>query len=324
MKIIHGFVFTLLALAAQSQELADFENFAIDTGVFLNGSDGGGGFTSGPIFLPNDYSADFDSWTGWAISSMRDTVTPGFFNQYSAITGGGADGSDTYAVSFATGANIISLVDDLQGEVVDGLYITNGTYGFLSMRDGDSFAKKFGGASGMDPDFFRLTIKAYHDGELSEDSVDFYLADFRFSESDMDYIVDGWQYVDLSDLGPVDSLQFALASSDVGQFGINTPTYFCVDNIETGGVATSVAKAALVTQELHVFPNPASDYVELQLPAGRSVRRVDIHTIDGALIQRGALGADTQRLEVHSLTPGTYILATVDGREIITGRFIKQ
>ena len=29
----------------------------------------------------------------------------------------------------------------------------------------------------------------------------------------------------------LDSVQFKLVSSDVGQFGMNTPAYFCLDNV---------------------------------------------------------------------------------------------
>jgi hypothetical protein len=38
---------------------------------------------------------------------------------------------------------------------VTGAYFTNTTYAALSMLSGDSFAKKFGGASGDDPDWFK-------------------------------------------------------------------------------------------------------------------------------------------------------------------------
>jgi hypothetical protein len=34
------------------------------------------------------------------------------------------------------------------------------------MRDGDGFGKKFGGTTGMDPDWFKLTIKGYSGGAL--------------------------------------------------------------------------------------------------------------------------------------------------------------
>ena len=38
--------------------------------------------------------------------------------------------------------------------------------------------------------------------------------------------------VSFSILGDVDKLQFEFASSDTGDYGVNTPTYVCIDNIE--------------------------------------------------------------------------------------------
>jgi len=125
------------------------------------------------------------------------------------------------------------------GGVVQGLYLTNSTYAYLSMLEGDGFAKKFGGASGNDPDFFKVTIRKYLNGELGTDSVEFYLADFRFANNSQDYIVNDWTYVDLTPLGNVDYLEFSLASSDIGTFGINTPTYFCVDNVTTSDLPSA-------------------------------------------------------------------------------------
>ena len=62
-------------------------------------------------------------------------------------------------------------------------------------------------------------------------SVDFYLADYRFADNSRDYIVDTWTQVDLSTLSDATVLTFAMESTDVGQFGMNTPSYFAVDGI---------------------------------------------------------------------------------------------
>ena len=47
----------------------------------------------------------------------------------------------------------------------------------------------------------------------------------------LDYVVDSWQYVDLSDLGSVRSLEMTLASSDTSGGYMNTPGYFAMDNL---------------------------------------------------------------------------------------------
>ena len=91
---------------------------------------------------------------------------------------------------------------------LEGVYLTNTTYAYFSMLNGDAFAKQFGGASGDDPDWFLLSILAFDAGGAETGSLDFYLADFRSADNDLDYILDAWTYLDLSALGPVKSLRF--------------------------------------------------------------------------------------------------------------------
>ena len=63
--------------------------------------------------------------------------------------------------------------------------------------------------------------------------MDVYLADYRFADNSLDYILDTWTFVDLKPLGEVATLEFALSSSDTGDFGMNTPAYFCLDTLIT-------------------------------------------------------------------------------------------
>ncbi|NEP06841.1 MAG: DUF4465 domain-containing protein [Okeania sp. SIO2G4] len=94
------------------------------------------------------------------------------------------------------------------------------------------FAKKFGGVSGNNPDFFLLTINGLDDSSTLVGSVEFYLADYRFADNSQDFIVGDWSLVDLSPLNAATKLSFALASSDNDpQFGLNTPPYFALDNL---------------------------------------------------------------------------------------------
>ena len=89
----------------------------------------------------------------------------------------------------------------------------------------------FGGPSGDDPDFFMLTITGLDMQGQSVGSVDFYLADYRFEDNGLDVLVDSWTEVDLTSLDGAVQLSFALDSSDVGAFGMNTPAYFAIDNL---------------------------------------------------------------------------------------------
>jgi hypothetical protein len=51
-----------------------------------------------------------------------------------------------------------------------------------------------------------------------------------YEDPEDDYILKEWEWLDLTSLGLVTSLNFALESSDVGEYGMNTPAYFCIDD----------------------------------------------------------------------------------------------
>jgi len=212
---------------AKSQNFADFESFTLPESGYLNGSEGATEYKQADLAFEVKYNFTFNFWSGgFAISNKKDNQTAGYNNLYSACTGGGVLQSNNYAIGQNNAK--IKLVNR---STLSGLYVTNTTYALKSMENGDMFAKKFGGDSGNDPDWFLLTIKGYINGVLKTDSVNFYLADYRFSEPELDYLVRTWRWVDLTALGEVDSLVFLLSSSDVGIYGMNTPAFFAIDNV---------------------------------------------------------------------------------------------
>ncbi|MBW6534315.1 MAG: DUF4465 domain-containing protein [Mariniphaga sp.] len=213
--------------SANAQNVATFENVELQTTSFYNGSDGAGGFYSGGFRFPNDYNADWGSWSGFSVSNMKDSVTAGWQNQYSAITAGGVNNSENYAVVFVSGGLYMELENPAE---ISGVFVTNSTYTYLSMRDGDDFSKKFGGIDGTDPDYFKLIVSGIDIRGNETAQVEFFLADFRFENSEEDYIVNTWEWFDLKTLGVVTALNFNLESTDIGAWGMNTPAYFCLDD----------------------------------------------------------------------------------------------
>ena len=77
-----------------------------------------------------------------------------------------------------------------------------------------------------------MTVVGYNAAGDSVKSVDFYLADYRFDNNSLDYIVDKWTTVDLTLLGKINKLTFRFSSSDNGNWGMNTPSYVCLDNLK--------------------------------------------------------------------------------------------
>ena len=196
------------------------------------------GFISGDAYFPHN-SGDW-SWDGFVYSNETDTTTPGFMNQFSVITGGGIEGSSNYSIA-GISLDWASVTYDLipqsvsfdESTEVSGAYFTNTTYVALDMQNGSGFSKKFGGLDGTDPDYLRLIISGFDQYDDYTGTVVFYLADFRSADSNKDYIVDQWTWVDLSSLGPVVNIEFTMESSDTGMFGMNTPAYFAIDNLTT-------------------------------------------------------------------------------------------
>lgn len=322
MRLLFTVTCFIILSQLSAQTTADFENFDMSIDTFKNGIEGSGGFESGEIWLPNFFEDIWGSWTGWAISSVTDNQTAGFGNQYSAIPGKGFDQSDTYATSFVSGESQIKILDGLENRVAIGAYFTNATYAYLSMLEGDAFAKKFGGETGDDPDFFLMTIKKYLDGNLSTDSINFYLADFRFEDNSQDYIINEWTYIDLRELGYVDSLSITLSSSDVGAFGMNTPAYFCMDNVTTEQIMTSaedIEEQGLV----QVYPNPAQEKLYIDCHDLRN-QKLFIYNTRGQLLISKIINQDHNYIDVRSLDSGYYFGRINNGGEPSQFTFIKH
>ena len=218
--------------------VADFENLTLTPESYWNGSDSSGislatkytsKFVAGNITFSNTWNSNWNYWSdGWMYSNTSDSVTSGSSNISSCVAGKGANNSSNYSI----GKNKVYFNIDTSGNrfPIDGIYVTNTTYAHNSMRDGDQFAKKFTNA---DQDYYKLLITSFNNG-TDVDTVEFFLADFTHLDSLQDYIVNDWKYVDLSSLGLIDSIKFSLESSDIGQFGMNTPAFFAIDNIKQG------------------------------------------------------------------------------------------
>jgi Domain of unknown function (DUF4465) len=186
---------------------------------------------------------------GWSYSNVNDTSTAGFGNQWAAITGSGFGGSGNYAIGNSISqlntaiGNVASVLNIPSGLMPQSVYVTNTTFSYLSMRDGDNFAKKFGGPTGSDSDFMKVTFHGFSGPDLmgvETGSIDFFLADYRFSNNALDYLVNQWTFLDLTPLGGASSIGIRFDGSDSstymnpdGSFStyLNHPTYIAIDSL---------------------------------------------------------------------------------------------
>ncbi len=312
----HFTFYTLIMIAivwsmqtGNTQTLADFEEYNLNPGEFLNDASPASVFESGSIELFNYFDSEFNFWADWAISADTNSTSPGFLNQYSAITGQGALNSNTYAVGYIFDPITIRLQPNAIGKPMIGMYVTNSTYTYLSMRDGDSFAKKFGGETGTDPDFLLITFKKYSEGVLSSDSINFYLADYRFNDSNMDFLVSDWTYVDLTALGSMDSLSMQMTSTDNGIFGMNTPSYVCIDQVTTDDLQLAEIPTSRASN-ISISPNPVSDKLYIDI---KSEGQCMIVNMQGHVIQSAYYKAGHYEISVDGWPTGIYVVRQNEG-----------
>lgn len=257
-----------------------------------------------------DYAPGFSG--GFTYSNCTDVTTPGYLN-LSAFTGSGY-GDDTYLISYYSAYTMPTLTRAGGMRFApQGAYVTNATYAALSMLQGDAVAKKFGGADGTDPDWFRLVVRGYLEQQAVEDTVVFYLADYRAENSDEDYVVRDWTYVDLTPLGVVDSMTFELQSTDVGAWGINTPTYFCMDNLEIAMPSLTGVTAVEADSDLSACVSYAGGVLNLKGLAGTDVA---VYSLSGVLVATYRVETDEYAC-TPELLPGRYVVSTVRGGQII-------
>ncbi len=238
-KVYLSLLFTCATLFAAAQQTATFEDITIDEeshmSVATDEDDERTEFTSGSYTFATGCMHDYSYWYWFGYANKTTTTFESLSeDQWNNVVGGGYDGSANYGVAYAAAFNgpcYVTVPGD-EGATVAGFYITNSAYAYTSMMNGDGFAKKFGLG-----DWFKLTITGYDANEEETATKEYYLADLRDAANA--YIIDDWYYVDLSTLGTVKKIGFELTSSDNGDYGMNTPAYFCFDDFGAAGTETT-------------------------------------------------------------------------------------
>ncbi len=226
MRRVLPIVAAFTALTA-SGVTVNFGDLSLEEDSYWNGDDESGGFSTGGAAFNNSYNTEWNTWSGWSYSNVIDTETPGHLNQYAAITGSAIAANGIYGIANVDHFTPVFPAIDLPEDTHPVSFtVTNTTYAYYAMRDGDDFAKAF---STEDNDWFRLDIRGLDSEGIQTGSVPFYLADYRFDDPGDAYIIDEWTSVDLTSLGEATrTLEFTLTSSDTGDFGMNTPAYFAM------------------------------------------------------------------------------------------------
>ena len=223
---------TVRAIVTGEAVTATFETLYVDPedGFWMGLPEGGSStFVSGSYKFDNGYMPEWSFWYNFGYTNSTSTSFDGkdyVTQQWNNAAGGGYDGSENYLVAYPQGGKI-TVLNNPEGDQLRGMYVTNDAWNVYAYTVGDSYTKN--AETGNDAfdkgDWCKLTITADNGN-----SVDVYLADYQSENADDRYYLNTWQWVDLSSLGTVKSLQFFITSSRKNEYGMTTPGYFCVDN----------------------------------------------------------------------------------------------
>ncbi len=323
-------------------QTVDFESFNLGADTVWNGSDLSG--TVDSVFSATDtviyYNSEFNfsglnftnqwhyNWNyqsgGWAFSSRTADSVPNLAGAYNSYAGGGADGSSNYAVTYIGGGKEMTFETGVTA-IFNDISVTNNSYAALSMLQGDAYyggniAKKFGGTTGDDADWFLLSVIGYDATGSVTDTVKFYLADYRFADNSQDYIIKDWTTLDLTSLGAINKVRFELSSSDNGNYGMNTPAYLALDNINFSSY-TSVNEFS-ANNDLKLYPNPTTSI--LNVSGNFENSDLSIFNLAGQKVVGLTIYNYNTPVNVAHLANGIYTLRIQKDNEIITSKFIKK
>jgi len=238
---------------------ATFDDVTLGAGGYWQGESGDNDMFSGGWMFYNYYMPDYSFWGGFTASNHTDLSQSGLDAQYTAASGCGYDGSTQYGVAYAMGVQCDVHTSDNQAHTVTGCYVTNNLWAYQNMHDGDATATAFGGPTGNDPDWFLLTATGKNASGQTVGTAEFYLADYRFANNEEDYILNTWEWFDLSSLGEVNTITFSLSSSKNNSHGMVTPAYFCIENFNGEGPVQPQDQPPYIV-------NPVDDVVFDQYP----------------------------------------------------------
>lgn len=177
------------------------------------------------VQLNHYYSSD-GFGGGFTYTNKTDITNPGYSNN-SAITAKGKNGK-VYLTSNTNSFTTAQITNLKTSEFeFKGVWVTNTTYAYLAVKDGNDGVGAVKGPFTSN-DWFKLTATGYKADKSKIGSIDFYLADFRDGKKE---IVNTWKWFDWSSIKNADYITFEMSSTDEGEWGMNTPSYFCLDGI---------------------------------------------------------------------------------------------
>lgn len=189
--------------------------------VGMYGTDYNGHFTIKEGTFHNTYTvSDYgSSWKGFGLSSLADTSVDGKYqNEMYVFDKSGADGSKQFAIAYSN-----ATVDFSSPVSLKSVMVNNSTYTYKVIKNGNEYSTAFTKDS-----WFKVTFKGFDKEGKEVGTVDVLLADYMNGKNE---ICNAWKKVDLSSISNASKITISFDGTDKGDWGLNTPSYVCLDNL---------------------------------------------------------------------------------------------
>lgn len=190
----------------------------------------------------------------WNIrSNTEDTQAAGWWYSYEnqcsvynldssdgSNNGAGARGSNTFVVVYGyndsnnDSASRMYFTSDAE-LALGNIQLCNSSYVYGTLANGNPYGNTPDQSMEEAKGWFRVEFYGYDaQGNATNGGkpVEFYLCDYRAGSATYTASIVRWTACDLSALGKVNSVMVNFAGSDTGTYGLNTPAYVCLDNLE--------------------------------------------------------------------------------------------
>lgn len=184
------------------------------------------GFGNTYMLFEHFINEEYGYWGGFAHSKMLDAdVKNGLYeNQYSAYNTNAASGEGFllyYYDNYNEPCDIVCM-SQLELRSVK-LNLSTYTYASITDEDINTFARAF-----TDGDYLKVLFTPLAADETPVgDSVECYVADYRDGKR---FVADNWQKFELN-LPVANRIRVTIETTDVGEWGANTPLYICMDDL---------------------------------------------------------------------------------------------
>ena len=185
------------------------------------------GYASDVVECEYFYNEEYQYWGGFAVSKCFETdAAKGVFeNQYSAFNTKAADGAWFllyYYDSYSEPCDLIFKKSVMLNSVK--LNLTTYTYASITDEDINTFARKF-----EEGDYLKVIFTPLDSSEAPVgEGVECYVVDYRDGKR---FVADDWQTFPLGFVAD-GNVRVTIETSDVGEYGANTPLYICLDSLE--------------------------------------------------------------------------------------------